>query len=44
MKSTVEVMGIDSSFEAALEKAYMAAGHRLPTGDTVLILAKDDDK
>ena len=44
MKSTGEVMGIDSSFEAALAKAYMAAGHRLPTGGTVLISVKDDDK
>lgn len=44
MKSTGEVMGIDSSFEAALAKAHMAAGYQLPTEGVVLISVKDDDK
>ncbi|QKX01961.1 carbamoyl-phosphate synthase large subunit [Wolbachia endosymbiont of Cruorifilaria tuberocauda] len=44
MKSTGEVMGIDSSFEAALAKAYMAAGYKLPTEGKALISVKDDDK
>ena len=44
MKSTGEVMGIDSSFEAALAKAYMAAGYKLPTEGSALISVKDDDK
>ncbi len=37
-------MGIDSSFEAALAKAYMAAGYKLPTEGKALISVKDDDK
>ncbi|XP_011862166.1 PREDICTED: carbamoyl-phosphate synthase large chain, chloroplastic-like [Vollenhovia emeryi] len=44
MKSTGEVMGIDSSFEAALAKAHMAAGYKLPTEGTALVSVKDDDK
>ncbi|WCR58355.1 carbamoyl-phosphate synthase large subunit [Wolbachia endosymbiont of Ctenocephalides felis wCfeJ] len=44
MKSTGEVMGIDSSFEAALAKAHMAAGYKLPTEGKALISVKDDDK
>ncbi|WCR53171.1 MAG: Carbamoyl-phosphate synthase large chain [Wolbachia endosymbiont of Ctenocephalides orientis wCori] len=44
MKSTGEVMGIDSSFEAALAKAHMAAGYQLPTEGAALISVKDDDK
>ncbi|QKX02931.1 carbamoyl-phosphate synthase large subunit [Wolbachia endosymbiont of Litomosoides sigmodontis] len=44
MKSTGEVMGIDSSFEAALAKVHMAAGYKLPTKGTALISVQDDDK
>ncbi|MCA4774422.1 carbamoyl-phosphate synthase large subunit [Wolbachia endosymbiont of Mansonella perstans] len=44
MKSTGEVMGIDLSFEAALAKAHMAAGYKLPTEGKALISVKDDDK
>ncbi|APR98269.1 carbamoyl-phosphate synthase large subunit [Wolbachia endosymbiont of Folsomia candida] len=44
MKSTGEVMGIDLSFEAALAKAHMAAGYKLPTEGAALISVKDDDK
>lgn len=44
MKSTGEVMGIDSSFEAAVAKAHMAAGYKLPMEGAALISVKDDDK
>jgi carbamoyl-phosphate synthase large subunit len=44
MKSTGEVMGIDSSFEAALAKAHMAAGYKLSTEGAALISVKDEDK
>ncbi len=44
MKSTGEVMGIDSSFEAALAKTHIAAGYKLPTEGTALVSVKDDDK
>ncbi|MGL9725459.1 MAG: carbamoyl-phosphate synthase large subunit [Wolbachia sp.] len=44
MKSTGEVMGIDSSFESALVKAHIAAGYTLPTEGSALISVKDDDK
>jgi carbamoyl-phosphate synthase large subunit len=49
MRSTGEVMGIDSSFEAAFAKSQIAAGTRLPIpgGDkpvTALLSIKDADK
>ena len=49
MRSTGEVMGIDSSFEAAFAKSQIAAGTRLPVpgGDepvTVFLSIKDADK
>jgi carbamoyl-phosphate synthase large subunit len=49
MRSTGEVMGIDSSFEAAFAKSQIAAGTRLPVpgGDkpvTALLSIKDADK
>ena len=44
MKSTGEVMGIDSSFGVAFYKAQMAAGTVLPTKGTVFISVKNDDK
>ena len=49
MRSTGEVMGIDSSFEAAFAKSQIAAGTRLPIpgGDkpvTALLSIKDSDK
>jgi carbamoyl-phosphate synthase large subunit len=49
MRSTGEVMGIDSSFEAAFAKSQIAAGTRLPvpSGDkpaTALLSIKDADK
>jgi carbamoyl-phosphate synthase large subunit len=44
MKSTGEVMGIDSTFELAFWKAELAAGQVLPTEGTVFLSAKDRDK
>ncbi|MFC1869050.1 carbamoyl-phosphate synthase large subunit [Thermodesulfobacteriota bacterium] len=44
MKSTGEVMGIDSSFGMAFAKAQLAAGQRLPLSGTVFISVKDMDK
>ncbi|MBN2683886.1 MAG: carbamoyl-phosphate synthase large subunit [Pontiellaceae bacterium] len=44
MKSTGEVMGIDTNFELAFWKAEIAAGQVLPTEGTVFLSAKDRDK
>ena len=44
MKSTGEVMGIDSDFATAFAKAQIGAGTMLPTGGTVFISLKDGDK
>jgi carbamoyl-phosphate synthase large subunit len=44
MKSTGEVMGIDSEFGLAFAKAQLGAGQHLPTGGTVFISVKDEDK
>lgn len=44
MKSTGEVMGIDSNFGAAYAKAQFGAGHYLPVSGTVFISVKDRDK
>ncbi|NLX25740.1 MAG: carbamoyl-phosphate synthase large subunit [Lentisphaerae bacterium] len=44
MKSTGEVMGIDSCFELAFWKAEIAAGQALPTEGAVFLSAKDRDK
>lgn len=44
MRSTGEVMGIDSSFEAAFAKAQIAAGNVLPSKGRVFISVKDADK
>lgn len=44
MRSTGEVMGIDSSFEAAFAKAQIAAGNVLPKKGRVFISVKDADK
>ncbi len=43
MRSTGEVMGIDSSFEAAFAKSQLAAGTNLPTSGTVFISVKKAD-
>ncbi len=44
MKSTGEVMGIDSDFGLAYAKSQIAAGTHLPTGGTVFVSIKDADK
>ncbi|MCA1927116.1 MAG: carbamoyl-phosphate synthase large subunit [Calditerrivibrio sp.] len=44
MKSTGEVMGIDSSFGKAYYKAQMAAGNKLPKSGKVFISVKDSIK
>jgi len=44
MKSTGEVMGIDTDFGVAFYKAQLGAGMNLPTEGTVLITVADRDK
>ena len=44
MKSTGEVMGIDSSFGLAYAKSQIAAGQRLPKKGKVFLSVKDRDK
>ena len=44
MKSTGEVMGIDSTFELAFAKSQLAAGQKLPLSGTVFVSVKDSDK
>ncbi len=44
MKSTGEVMGIDSTFGLAFAKSQLAAGQKLPLKGSVLITVKDADK
>ncbi|GBE94778.1 carbamoyl-phosphate synthase large subunit [Nostoc cycadae] len=44
MRSTGEVMGIDSDFGRAFAKAELAAGERLPLNGTVFVSMSDRDK
>ncbi|NHM25665.1 carbamoyl-phosphate synthase large subunit [Desulfofundulus sp. TPOSR] len=44
MKSTGEVMGVDSSYPAALYKALVAAGYSIPRNGTILATIADKDK
>ncbi len=44
MKSTGEVMGIDTSFEAAFYKSQLGAGMTLPRGGTAFVSVKNSDK
>ena len=44
MKSTGEVMGIDSSFGIAFAKAQLGSGMRLPKEGRVFISVRDEDK
>ena len=44
MKSTGEVMGIDTNFEAAFYKAQLGAGMVLPREGTVFVSVKNSDK
>jgi carbamoyl-phosphate synthase large subunit len=43
MKSTGEVMGIDSDFGRAYAKAQIQAGNSLPTSGTVLVSMREED-
>jgi len=44
MKSTGEVMGLDTSFAAAFAKSQIAAGTELPSEGKVFVSVKDRDK
>ena len=44
MKSTGEVMGIDSDFGRAYAKAQIQAGNSLPTEGTVLVSVRQEDR
>jgi carbamoyl-phosphate synthase large subunit len=44
MKSTGEVMGVDTSFPLAFAKSQIAAGTLLPTQGTALLSIRDGDK
>jgi carbamoyl-phosphate synthase large subunit len=44
MRSTGEVMGIDSNFEKAFAKAQLGAGMRIPQSGTVFVSVRDADK
>jgi carbamoyl-phosphate synthase large subunit len=44
MRSTGEVMGIDSDFAMAFGKSQLGAGQSLPTSGTVFVSVKDSDK
>jgi carbamoyl-phosphate synthase large subunit len=44
MKSTGEVMGLDSSFERAFAKSQLGAGVRLPLSGRVFLSVRDGDK
>ena len=44
MRSTGEVMGLDTSFGGAFAKAILATGHNLPTEGNVFISVNDNDK
>ena len=44
MKSTGEVMGIDTSFGIAFAKAQLGGGMRLPRAGNVFISVRDEDK
>jgi len=44
MRSTGEVMGIDTDFDAAFSKGLLGAGIKLPKSGTVFVSVKDSDK
>ncbi|MEM0945199.1 MAG: carbamoyl phosphate synthase large subunit, partial [Pseudomonadota bacterium] len=44
MRSTGEVMGLDKTFARAFLKSQLGAGTPLPTGGTVFISVRDQDK
>jgi len=44
MKSTGEVMGIDSDFAIAFAKSQLGAGQKLPLSGSIFVSVKDSDK
>ncbi|OGI17097.1 MAG: carbamoyl phosphate synthase large subunit [Candidatus Melainabacteria bacterium RIFOXYA12_FULL_32_12] len=44
MKSTGEVLGIDTDYEKALVKAFLGAGYKFPSNGTILISLRDKDR
>jgi carbamoyl-phosphate synthase large subunit len=44
MKSTGEVMGLDTEFGRAFAKSQIAAGNDVPVSGTVFVSVRDDDK
>lgn len=44
MKSTGEVLGIDSDFSTAVYKGFLGAGGRIPTAGSAFVSLKDHDK
>ncbi len=44
MKSTGEVMGIDTGFAKAFAKSQLGAGNKLPMAGTIFVSVKDSDK
>ena len=44
MKSTGEVMGLDTDYSTAFAKSQMGAGSKVPREGTVFISVRDDDK
>lgn len=44
MRSTGEVMGLDSSFPIAFAKSQLGSGTRVPTGGKVFVSVRDKDK
>jgi carbamoyl-phosphate synthase large subunit len=44
MRSTGEVMGIDTDFSVAFAKSQIASGSKVPTSGTVFVSVKDADK
>ncbi|GHA16686.1 carbamoyl-phosphate synthase large chain [Devosia pacifica] len=44
MKSTGEVIGLDSNFAMAFAKSQLGAGQRVPTSGTAFISVRDEDK
>ncbi|MGI9402077.1 MAG: carbamoyl-phosphate synthase large subunit, partial [Rhizobiaceae bacterium] len=44
MRSTGEVMGLDTDYAMAFAKAQLGAGNDLPTQGTVFVSVRDDDK
>jgi len=44
MKSTGEVMGLDTDFATAFAKSQLGSGTRVPTAGTVFVSVREDDK